>query len=100
MKKEFLELKQKYYQECNIDERTLPMVVHHYVSIGEQAAKMLTKSQIDKIYTKSKNEERIAEQNGQIQVITPDFQVYILTACKKLSELPPELRYDIIKKNL
>ena len=103
--KALLEAQQAYYKDCEIDPRTLPMIVHHYVSIGEQAAANLTDAKIQSIYEKAKREE-IAIESKQIpgkmsiRAVTPEFEQYILVACQKLYLLPSDVRYTIIKENL
>ena len=101
MKKALLPIYQKYLKECEIDSRTLPMIVHHYVSIGEQSAAALTTEKINKIYDKCVAEQQqIESQKGHYAVITPEFQKYILVACQKLYLLPNEVKYAIIKENI
>jgi hypothetical protein len=100
MKKELLLTQQNYIKECEIDERTLPMIVHHYISIGEQTASKLTDERIEQVYNKCVADDQAAQARGAILAITPEFQKYILVACQKLAQLPAEARYNLIKKNL
>lgn len=100
MKKSLLPAYQAYIKECEIDSRTLPMIVHHYVSIGEQAAASLTDEKIESVYQKCVKEQAETETKGRITIITPEFQKYILVACQKLYRLPNEVKYAIIKENI
>ena len=100
MTKEELKQQDKYLADNEIDERTLPLIVHHYVSIGEQAAGRLTDEQIEQVYQKAILENAKAEEKGSTSLITPEFQRYILKACQQLHLLPTKVRYNIIKKNI
>ena len=100
MRKQLLEAYQNYIKECEIDTRTLPMIVFHYISIGEQAAKHLTNEKIESVYNKSVEAQKEAESRGCVVLVTPEFQKYILCACQKLALLPDNVRYAIIKENL
>ncbi len=99
-KKQILEAQQNYRKECEIDDRTLPMIVHHYISIGEQVALNLTDEKIEKVYQSELQKQQEAEKKGSIYMITPEFQKYILVACQKLAKLEPDVRYDLIKHSL
>ena len=83
-----------------IDYRTLPLIVHHYVAIGERQAQKLTHKQIEVIYEQKKVEEEECEKNGTVLIIGADFTKYLLEACIGLWELPEKLRYKIIKEYL
>lgn len=101
MKKELVLAQENYYKECEIDPRTLPMIVRHYLSIGEQAAANLTDEKIEKVYERAvKEQEEIEAKKGSICIITPEFQKYILKACQQLYKSPEQAKYDIIKKNI
>ena len=100
MRKELIEIREQFYNDCEIDERTLGMIVHHYISLGEQAAANLTDEKIERVYQNAIQEEKEAEAKHQVTMITPDFQKYILKACQQLYKLPGEVKYDIIKRNL
>lgn len=101
MKKALLERQEQFYNDYNIDSRTLPMIVHHYISIGEQAAASLSDEKIEKVYQNAvKEQEAIEAKKNSIYLITPEFQKYILKACQGLHKLPSDLRYAIIKKNI
>lgn len=100
-KKEILAAQQQYKEKCEIDERTLPMIIHHYLSIGEQAAKNLTDEKIERVYQNESEKQKEAEaKKGTICLLTPEFQKYILFACQQLAKLEPDARYDLIKHNL
>lgn len=100
MKQELLKGYQNFIKENDIDTRTLCMIVHHYISIGEQAAENLTDARIDKIYQSAVEEEKKLKGTNRISLITPEFQQYILKSCQALSKLPSDLRYEIIKENI
>lgn len=100
MKKSTQQAIEKFYKDCEIDSRTLPMIVHHYLSIGEQAASTLTKARIEEVYLKAVEEEQAATARGAVYMITPEFQKYILTACQQLYLLPADVKYAIIKLGL
>lgn len=100
MTKEELRQQAKYLEENDIDERTLPLIVHHYMSIGEQAASGLTDAQIEKVYQQAVTKDMENKLNGSTSLITPEFQKYILKACQQLYLLPAKVRYNIIKKNI
>lgn len=100
-KKEILAAQQQYKEKCEIDERTLPMIVHHYLSIGEQVAENLTDEKIERVYQNElKRQEEAEAKKGTVYLLTPEFQKYILVACQQLAKLEPDARYDLIKKNL
>ncbi len=100
MRKTLLEGYQKFIKENDIDTRTLCMIVHHYISIGEQAAGNLTDERIEKIYQNAIKEEKQLEGTNKISMITPEFQRYILKSCQALNKLPSNLRYEIIKEHI
>ena len=100
MKKELVLAQENYYKECEIDPRTLPMIVRHYLSIGEQAAAGLTDDKIEKVYQQAVQKQKATESKGSVCLITPEFQKYILKACQQLNTLPDQAKYDIIKKNI
>lgn len=91
---------QDYYQKYDIDLRTLPIIVKHYLSIGEQAASDLDENKISKLYEKAVKREKEAEAKGEVLLVSPHFESYILTACMGLNKLPDEVKYHIIKENL
>ena len=100
MKKEIQEIINNYYKEQEIDPRTLPMIVAHYLSIGEQAASKLTDEKIQEVYKRAVEEEEQAAAHGSTTMITPEFQRYILKACQQLALLPREAKNAIIKAGL
>jgi len=100
MKKELLKGCQNFIKENDIDTRTLGMIVHHYISIGEQAAENLTDERIEKIYQNAVEEEKKLKGTNKISLITPEFQQYILKSCQALNKLPSNLRYEIIKEHI
>ena len=100
MKKEIQGIINNYYKEQEIDPRTLPMIVAHYLSIGEQAASKLTDEKIQEVYKRAVEEEEQAAAHGSTTMITPEFQRYILKACQQLALLPREAKNAIIKAGL
>ena len=97
MTKENRQAQLKFFNENDIDFKTIPLIVSHFISIGEQAAKNLTDEKIERVYQQAV--ERDKELKGAAY-ITPEFEKYILTCCKKLAELDRNLRLDIIKEAL
>lgn len=97
MTKENRQAQLKFFKENNIDFRTIPMIVSHFISIGEQAAKGLTDEKIEQIYQQAVEEDK--KRKGA-SLIAPEFQKYILTCCQKLAQLDRNLRLDIIKEAL
>ena len=97
MTKENRQAQLKFFKENNIDFRTIPMIVSHFISIGEQAAKSLTDKKIEQIYQQAVEEDK---QREGASLIAPEFQKYILTCCQKLAQLDRNLRLDIIKEAL
>lgn len=96
MKKEETQIVNKWKRENDVDDRTLPLVVHHYITIGERAVNNLTTSIILDIYDKEVEREKEAAKEGKVLLLSPDFQKYLLTACKALYDLGAPLRYKII----
>ena len=90
----------KFYKECEIDPRTLPLIVNHFVSIGKQAAERLTSERILEIHAKTLAEEKEAEAQGKVRMITADFESYILNGCKGLAALSHEARCRVIRQNI
>ena len=100
MKKEIQGIINNYHKEQEIYPRTLPMIVAHYLSIGEQAASKLTDEKIQEVYKRAVEEEEQAAAHGSTTMITPEFQRYILKACQQLALLPREAKNAIIKAGL
>ena len=100
MNKEEKKVVEEYYRDYNIDPRTISMIVHHYIDVGERTIKGLTQKDIDDIYQRELIKEKECEKKGTILLITPDFTAYLLTACRGLSLLPDPIRYKFIKENL
>lgn len=97
MTKENRQAQLKFFKENDIDFRTIPMIVSHFISIGEQAAKSLTDKKIEQIYQQAVEEDK--KRKGA-SLIAPEFQKYILACCQKLAQLDRNLRLDIIKEAL
>ena len=97
MTKENKKAQAKFFEENGLDFRSVPLVVSHFISIGEQAAKSLTDEKIEKIYQKAVEDDK--KKNGA-RFITPEFEKFILTACKNLAHLERNLMLDIIKEAL
>ena len=89
-----------FLDNYKIDYRTLPLIVHHYVGIGERQVEVTTQEVIDNTYQAELEREREAEERGTVLIITPEFTKYILEACVGLWRLPEKLRYKIIKEYL
>ena len=87
----------EYMDDYHIDPRTIGMIVHHYIDVGERTIKGLTQEDIDEIYQRKLEEEKECEKRGTILIISADFTAYLLTACLGLSKLPDAIRYKIIK---
>ena len=77
--------------------RVLPLIVAHFIKIGQQRAATITDEEIQQIKEKVEQEEKTAETNGKIQIITADFQCFLLKACRELALLSnrPELVQDV-----
>lgn len=90
----------QYMRDYNIDYRTIGMIVHHYIDVGERTIKALTPSDIQEVYERKIKEEKEAEAKGRILLITADFTKYLLEACVGLSKLPVRIRYKFIKEYL
>lgn len=99
-KKEIIKAKLEFYKNNNIDTRTLPMIVNHFISIGCQRAEKINDREINKVYERLKAEEKEAKANHKIMIMTPEFQVYLLQACHSLSQLDLSVRNAIIKENI
>ena len=98
-KKETLIVEQ-FYKDYHIDPRTMGMIVHHYIDIGERAAASITQDQVDRIYKEKKVEEAELEKNNQFLFMSPEFVAYLLTACSGLAKMDPNVRYKLIKETL
>lgn len=80
MRKEILEFKQKHG-------RALSLIVAHFIQIGAKRSAVITDEEIAKIRARLEQEEKEAEANGKIQIMTADFQCYLLEACRDLAKL-------------
>ena len=89
-----------WVKSCNIDYRTLPLIIHHYLDIGERAASKITPQVVEDYRYKSFKEQEEAEARGSISLMTPDFVQYILTACMELYQIDAKVRYKIISTYL
>lgn len=87
-----------YYNQYNIDLRTMGMIVHHYIDCGEREISSLTQDFIDEYYKKLTEEEAANSSETTISLITPDFTCYLLTACMGLYQLDRTVRYKLIKE--
>lgn len=91
---------EKWCKDFNVDERTIRLIVNHYVELGERTVSSLTPGIIEANYNKDKREEAEAESKGCIYFITPEFTKYLLEACVGLYKLSRTARCSIIKKYL
>lgn len=98
MNKEEKKIVETYYREYEIDLRTMPMIVHHYIDCGERQIAQLTREYIEKYYNALLKEEAEREKEGKISLISPEFNKYLLTACMGLYKLEPTIRYKLIKE--
>ena len=99
-KKEIIKAKLDFCKNNNIDIRTLPLIVNHFISIGCQRAEKINDGEINKVYERLKAEEKEAEANHKVMIMTPEFQIYLIQSCRALSKLSPTVRNAIIKENL
>lgn len=90
MKKEIIEFK----NECG---GYLPMIIAHYVDIGRRNAASITEKYLAKVRADLEAEEQEARKHGQVMIMTPDFQCFLLKQCKKLADLSKdrELTVDV-----
>ena len=91
---------QNWVNSYNIDYRTLPLIIHHYIEIGERAVSKITPKVIENYLHKTQKEQEEAEERGSISLITPEFVQYLLSACMGLYQIDAKVRYKIIKENL
>ena len=90
MKQEIQNFKQQYGV-------FLHLIVAHYLTIGERAAKAITDEDLNKLQERLKAEEEAAEAKGKILIMTAEFQCSLLEGCRKLAQLAsnPELTHDV-----
>jgi len=98
MTKEEKKIVENYYRQYNIDLRTMGMIVYHYIDCGEREMSKLTIKTIDDATLQQYDEQKAAEAEGKICLITPEFVRYLLTACMGLYKLPDGIRYKLIKE--
>ena len=99
-KQQIVAAKMKFYKDNDIDTRTLPMIVNHFISIGALRAAKITNEEVNRIYEELKAEEKEAEANHKVMIMTPEFQTYLLQSCRSLSQLDSAVRNAIIKENI
>lgn len=80
MKKELIIFQNKYGA-------MLHLIVAHYISIGERQAASLTEKELADIRARLEAEEKAAEKEGKILLMTADFQCCILEGCRELALL-------------
>lgn len=96
-------IRYKYYSENQIDARTLPLIVSHYIAIGANTWAKLTDEDIEAQYKRSKETDEALKKEhklGLVGLVTPEFSLYMNKACKALYLLPAEVRAKIIKENV
>lgn len=100
MKKEIKTKVEAFYKENGIDFVSLPIIVAHYISIGEQAASQLDPFRVEDVYRQEVAKQQEAEEEGKICIITPEFTKFILTACYHLYLLPKDVKRAILIEGL
>lgn len=100
MTKEDNKIIEEYYDQYNIGPKTIVLVVDYYIDIGERAASQITQEDIDQIYKEKVEKEKKLKTEGKVSLLSPDFIVYLLTACVGLYKMPKSTRYKLIKKYL
>lgn len=100
MKKEEKELFEKWCRENNVDDRTLPLIVNHYLHLGENIISGIDLDDIEVMYKKEVARQKEAESRGKIYLISPDFSKYLVECCVSLYKLDSGLRYKIIAEVL
>lgn len=80
MQKEVLLFKQKHSVN-------LPLIVHHFLKLGEHRCLRITEKEIEEVRKKTEHDEAAAKKRGAILLLTPEFQCYIVKACKDLAQL-------------
>lgn len=96
MKKEVKKQVEKFCKDNGINFVTLPMIVSHYLSIGDQAASTLDAFRVEEIYKHEVAKQEEAEKNGSVCLISPEFQKFLLESCYQLSQLTDEVKRAII----
>ena len=101
MKKDVKSKIQDFMLANNIDWRTVCIIVHHYLYLGEQVVESLTEEDVQEEYNKQVKYQQEVEKDGKtICMITPDFVKYLLDSCRAMYQLEPEIRYEFIKEYL
>lgn len=100
MKKIQKEQFEKWCRENNVDDRTLPLIISHYLSLGENTIGGVTPDDIQEMYEREMAREKEAERRGKIYMIAPDFSKYLIECCVSLYKLDSVLRYKIISEVL
>lgn len=90
----------KFVLDNHIDVRTINMIIHHYLSLGEQTIANLTDEDIKEAHDRNLARQQEAEKRGKVYLIDASFVSYLLESCKALYNLPDKYRYKIIKEYL
>ena len=98
MTKEEKRVFEQYCRDYNIDSRTLGMIGHHYLFLGEQIIATLTPEEIEETVFQEKKKQEKAEAEGKIYMIDPSFTEYLLNAVAGLYKINGTYRYKILKE--
>lgn len=98
MTKEEKRVFEQYCRDYNIDSRTLGMIGHHYLFLGEQIIATLTPEEIEETVFQEKKKQEKAEKEGKIYMIDPSFTEYLLNAVVGLYKINGTYRYKILKE--
>lgn len=80
MEKQIMEFQQKHAG-------MLSVIVAHYIQLGQRTAATITEEDIVDVRSKLTQEEKEAEQQGKIQILSADFQCYLIGAVRDLALL-------------
>lgn len=98
MTKKTQQIIDKFVVDNRLDWRTLKMIGHHYLYLGEQVISKLTPEDIEEVRENEIKKQEEAEKNGKIYLIEPAFTVYLLDACVALFNLDGVTRNIILKE--
>lgn len=89
---------EQYCKDYGIDSRTLGMIGHHYLFLGEQVIASLTPEDIEEAVFQEQKKQEAAEASGKIYMIDPSFTEYLLNAVVGLYKIDSAYRYKILKE--
>lgn len=98
MTKEEKRVFEQYCKDYYIDSRTLGMIGHHYLFLGEQIIATLTPEEIEETVFQEKKKQEKAEKEGKVYMIDPSFTEYLLNAVVGLYKINGTYRYKILKE--